>query len=641
MADYLDPVVATVVGDISDLLAKIAEAQGAMTAFAEGAPAIQFDTGALGGGEQLGADVAAGMETATPAVADLEQEMRALEEAIAAADSVAAEDTARLVEQTQAMLAAAEEATTMSHVEAEGAAAAHQAALDHATALEQARQAAQEASFSFGTLGADARGLAIALGIVEAATIATGLGVGVLGAAVVGAGFLIASFGGNAQDAFQQIEGAFRGTAEQASVAFEPAINAIIGDFRGLAQEVEPDVAEIFSSLAGPAEAFGAQFADAIAQGVDAAVPAIEQLEPLIATVAADIGPLVQGVAGFVQQMAAAFEAAGGGQELAGFASEIGQLLPVLGQLVGELGGGLLPVAEAVTPILTAIGDVLNALGPNFDTAIAAAILLGKGWSLINDVSGPLEAAFTTLQGLMAEYTAGSEMAAAASAETGAAMDAEAMEAELAAIAFADTVAAMLPIIAAAGLVALAAYEIVDHWSAVSGFFEQAAQDAYNWGSDIGEGIGRGLTDAWNFIVKPIEDSINGIKNMFTSGFGIMSPSTVTRGYGVNLGEGVGLGVLDSLGGVQSQIGTFTAATLGAFGAGGIGGGTLGGGGVAAAPSAGGGQGSMVVYLSVQVEGQPFYTASAAEIEEVILPVLQQLNSRNGTTMAAQTGGRT
>jgi hypothetical protein len=177
----------------------------------------------------------------------------------------------------------------------------------------------------------------------------------------------------------------------------------------------------------------------------------------------------------------------------------------------------------------------------------------------------------------------------------------------------------------------------------VSGFFEQAADDAYQWGSDIGEGIGRGLTDAWNAIVKPIEDSINGIKNMFTSGFGIMSPSTVTRGYGQNVGEGFGLGVTDTIPMVQGAVAGMTAATLGAFGsigAAGFGGGGVGGG---VAPTAGpGGQGgTTIVNVTIEVQGQPFYVATAAEIEDLILPAIQQLNLRNGTDMTAVAGGRT
>jgi hypothetical protein len=682
VSDYLDPVVATVVGDISDLLAKIAEAQGAMGEFAGSAPAIQFDPGALAGVEGSATETAAAMSEAEAAAAMSADELAA---AISGPMAVSEEELARTVAETQALTQAADE--LVASFEEESAFAEQLGTQLDALGAEEkiAGDAAADSGDKAKAAGMNWMALGLAAGVAE---FGVGAGVFAMSAGIIGLGYEIAKFGGNTEDALQQIEGAFRGTAERASNVFEPAIESITQDFQNLAAYVEPDVEAIFKSLSGPAEAFGHNFAVSIADAFDAAVPAIEQVEPLMAGIAADAGQIFEGIAGFVQQMAAAFEAGGGSQELDKLAQEIDALLPVLGELTGELGGGLVIEAQILTPALQALADVFNALGPDGDAAVISLFAVAK---VVNTLSGPVGTvvdAFRTVKSVVtsewaamvaaidstnaavalaaegaAAEQAGAEMAAAAAEAAagyeqlgldielesgaalesvaaneaaGAALSAEGVEALAAAAGIADLVAAALPFVAAAAAIGVAAYEVVEHWQAVSGFFEQAGDDAYQWGLDIGEGIGRGFEDAWNLIVKPIEDSINGIKNMFTSGFGIMSPSTVTREYGLFTGQGFGLGVLDSLPGVQGQIGAFTAGALGAFGAGGPGGGA--GGGIAPTPGSGQGGGNTTYNLTVNVT-EPFGTP--AEIAEAVMVAVQQLNLRNGTTMLAVPGGRT
>lgn len=632
----IDPLVAAVVGDISDLVTQLAAAEGVMSGFAASASGIEFNP-VTGGTERLGADLAAGLQDAAPAAEDLHAEMRALEQAIASADSVSAQDTEQLVRETEAMLAATEEASSMSHAMAAGAEAAHQANLQQANSTGSLKQAIDDADLSVGKLGEHAGSLLRTFGLLEAGGIGSAAVFSALGLSVLGAGLLIADFGGTAQAGLAQVEGALRGTAERASVAFEPAINSIVSDFRGLASYIEPDVQQMFTALAGPAEVAGHNLAGSLAQGFDAAVPAVEQIAPLLEHITADIGPLLQGVAGFGQQMAAAFEAGGGAGELDKLASEIGQLLPVIGQLAGEMGSGLLEDATLLTPALRAVADVLNALGPDGDAAVGMLLMMGKAMSVINDVTGPLDTAIGLVKAAMAEWTAGNEMAAASAVEAGAAMDAEAVEATVASAMIAESALAFIPYAAAAAAVIAIGAELVMHWQAVSDFFGQLGSEAYDWGVGIVDGIGKGIEDAWNAVFGPIESMVTNIKNWITHPLGISSPSTVTREYGLNFGQGFGLGVQDSQGLVHAAVGGLAASALGAFGAGG----SVGGGGGAMFPSAvaplSPGGGVTIGSLVINVEA-PLANATPAEIANAIIPAIQSLNIDNGTSMTAHTG---
>lgn len=683
--NYLDPVVAKFTGDNADLLATIAESEGALEEYANSSP----EQGPVGPSESdLAANEADALAAAQQRVADTAQESQgAVEEAATATEqlgseaeraSVGVEDmSARFEsfanEERDAQAAAAQEAQYLSDLSAQfGAVSASSKDAENAT--KDAGDAAKTASVNWMALG-------IAAGVAE-----FGIGAGVLGmsAAIVGAGYLIADFGGEAKGDLQQVEDAFRSTATQAAAVFQPALQQITQTLTGMAQEVEPEMAQMFQALSGPAESFFQGLAVSAEDGMSALVPAIQQMGPLIGSITGDLDPLLTGIAGFVQQMAAAFEAGGGQQELAQLAQEIGQLLPVVGELTGEVGAGLLPIMEALTPILTAAGNVLNALGPQGDTAVAAVLLLVQGMRLLQPVVGLLDQGITLVAEATANYTAdlaaqadvaqiaaaGNEglavetEAAAAAAETagpvyeqlaiefemegvaaegaGAETAAAAVEIEAAGVA-ADEAAfsigalalELLPWVAAAAVAGFAAEELVNHWQTVANFFEQLGSDMFSFGENLVDGLAQGIESAWQTVLAPVENLINGVKGAFTSMLGINSPSTVAMGYGQDTGEGYALG----LEGVTGRV-TGASAALAASAAAGLGTASAA---VPAGGSAGSGsQGGTTVQVTMNFANVPFSVASASEIEQLLLPVLQQLDIRNGTNMTtlATTGGR-
>ena len=716
MADYLDPVVAQFVGDNSDLLATIAESQGAMSEFAETAPGLgqsnlQAPEAATAAGEQAGEEFGqAFVEQAGNEIeANGEQELAGVEsEALAASQQELAGSLGESAEAAETATAATEglgEAATVTGLSAQNLAASFTAfqneAANAAAETQQETQylsqlaaqmgdaatqskAAEAATKDAGDAAKDASVSWMALAIAGAA-VEVGIGTGVLGlsAAMVGISYLLADFGGEAKGDLQEVEDAFRSTATQAAASFAPAAQEITQTLTGMVQSVEQPMAEMFQAISGPVEDFFDGLATSVEQGMDAMVPAVEQMGPLIASISTDLGPLAQGVAGFMQEMAAAFEAGGGQQELAQLASEIGQLLPVVGQLVGEVGAGLLPIAEALTPVLTAVGNVLNELGPNFDTLVGVVLLGAEAFKILSPVLDLVDQGVGLVMSVTAEYTgqlaeqaalagvaaAGNEELATTTTEAGTAAGTAAPEFEAMAVGVeAEGVAAgeaaatneiaatateaagvaadeaafsigalaveFIPLVAAVALATFAGYELVSNWSTIASFFSNLGSEMLGFGEDVVNGFVQGIESAWQTAIQPVEDLIDGVKNAFTSALGIFSPSTVTREYGLNTGQGFALGLNDSMDLVHGG-----AASLAAAAASGLGGATAGGAAIGGAGALGSSaQGAMQVTINIT---QPLGTP--AEIEAAIMPVIQQLNLRNGTDMATlpTTGGRT
>lgn len=634
-ADSIDPVVASIVGDISDLLAKIAEAQGAMAEFAGSAPAMEFDPGAMAGTAGAAEQTAAAMAEAEQAAAMSADELaEAIQGPLAVTDEeiqatiVATEELAaasgELAAELEVVNAAAEELVVSLAEVTAAEDAAGRGADDAGSKTKAAGDAARDASTNWMMLG------------LAAAAVEFGIGGGVLAlsAAVVGIGYLISDFGGEAKGDLQEVEGAFRDTASQAAQAWAPALQEITQGLTSTVRDVEPQMSAMFSELQGPAEQFFAGLDQAAEQGMSALVPAIAQMGPLISSITSDLGPLAQGAAEFGQDMSQAFEAGGGQQGLAQLAQEIGQLLPVLGQLVGEMGAGLLPIAEALTPVLEGAANVLNALGPNFITVAGGAYLAYQAWQQINSVSGSLINGLEKLSGWLATDAVEQTEVGVTAEEATVGLEAEAVAAEEAGLAFAAAAIEMLPIVAAAAAVGLAAYELIDHWSDVVSFFQNLIAESFTWGENLVSGIGQGIESTWQTVIQPIETLVSGVENEFRTGFGIFSPSTMTREFGQNLGQGAALGIFDSIGGVEEAASSMTTRTMAAFGSGAAVAPSFG----YAAPSAGGGSGGggqTIVNLTVNVTS-PFGTPP--EVAEAVMSAVQQLNINNGTSMLSHNG---
>ena len=84
-------------------------------------------------------------------------------------------------------------------------------------------------------------------------------------------------------------------------------------------------------------------------------------------------------------------------------------------------------------------------------------------------------------------------------------------------------------------------------------------------GEDLVKGLWNGIKNVTQWVLDKIKgfgnDILNGIKNIF----GIKSPSTKTRRIGAFLGEGLGEGIMSSLGGVLGVIDVFSGRVLDAF----------------------------------------------------------------------------
>jgi len=91
-------------------------------------------------------------------------------------------------------------------------------------------------------------------------------------------------------------------------------------------------------------------------------------------------------------------------------------------------------------------------------------------------------------------------------------------------------------------------------WNAVADFFPGLWEDikgiflgVVSWFVDIGknivDGFWKGLKSAWDNVTGWIGDAIDGVKDFFTSGFGLFSPSKVFADYGENIVAGLREGV--------------------------------------------------------------------------------------------------
>ncbi|GAA3020182.1 phage tail protein [Microbacterium dextranolyticum] len=80
---------------------------------------------------------------------------------------------------------------------------------------------------------------------------------------------------------------------------------------------------------------------------------------------------------------------------------------------------------------------------------------------------------------------------------------------------------------------------------AILGVFTGAATWLYNIGRDIVQGLWNGLKSIWESVSAWFSDTFGGIIDTVAGIFGIHSPSRVFREFGINIGEGLILGLQD------------------------------------------------------------------------------------------------
>lgn len=85
-------------------------------------------------------------------------------------------------------------------------------------------------------------------------------------------------------------------------------------------------------------------------------------------------------------------------------------------------------------------------------------------------------------------------------------------------------------------------------------------------GSNIVKGIWNGISSMAGWIVKKVGGFAKGIVNKFKSAFGIHSPSKLMRDMvGIYIGQGIGLGIMDSLSSVKKDINNFNDEVINGF----------------------------------------------------------------------------
>jgi hypothetical protein len=91
------------------------------------------------------------------------------------------------------------------------------------------------------------------------------------------------------------------------------------------------------------------------------------------------------------------------------------------------------------------------------------------------------------------------------------------------------------------------AAEVTSWFTGLGTMIYGVLRGAVDWlvqiGKNILQGLWNGLKDKWNDIKNWFGDRVNDVKEIFTSGFGILSPSKVFKGYGENLMAGLRIGM--------------------------------------------------------------------------------------------------
>jgi len=112
--------------------------------------------------------------------------------------------------------------------------------------------------------------------------------------------------------------------------------------------------------------------------------------------------------------------------------------------------------------------------------------------------------------------------------------------------------------------VALAALLIYKYWQPIKRFFGGLWKDFASYGAGMISGLISGIKSQYSALKKDVFDIGGKISGWFKSKMGIKSPSKVFQGFGVNIGQGMELGLLGSIGRVGKASKKLAAATAAA-----------------------------------------------------------------------------
>lgn len=77
----------------------------------------------------------------------------------------------------------------------------------------------------------------------------------------------------------------------------------------------------------------------------------------------------------------------------------------------------------------------------------------------------------------------------------------------------------------------------------ISEIFTKLVDDAKEWGTNLVDGLWNGISSKYEWIVGKIKRFASGIADTFTNFFDMRSPSVLTEGWGININEGLAIGI--------------------------------------------------------------------------------------------------
>lgn len=101
---------------------------------------------------------------------------------------------------------------------------------------------------------------------------------------------------------------------------------------------------------------------------------------------------------------------------------------------------------------------------------------------------------------------------------------------------------------------------VIEKWETWFGWFKPV--EWYNKAVDIVQGFWDGIKEKWNGFTTWFKGKWEGLRDGFKNFFGIQSPSTMFKGFGENMGEGLADGIESAVPDVETALGSLTSLGL-------------------------------------------------------------------------------
>lgn len=328
-----------------------------------------------------------------------------------------------------------------------------------------------------------------------------------------------------------------------------PSIQTLQGVFVSLFTDVLSTVLPVVVQLVG-------MFGQTMAQLIPVLVPIITQIVTLAATLISQLAPVFMQLVSTVLPMVV---------------SAIGMILPVIAPLVATIAGLLIPIIQALMPVVVTVFGVIADVITSVMTIIMGIIQVVTGiisgnwaqvWSGVLDiVSGVF--------GLIVDLISGAVQILISIIGAGL---------NIVISTFTSIFAGIVAYLAtswrsitdgAAGMLG----DLLGFFGSIGGKIIGAIGDVggalFNTGKNIIQGLINGIGSMMGAIGRAVLNIVpEAIRGPFEDLLGIHSPSRVFRGYGVNIGQGLILGIGDMHGRIEDAVtGMVTVPAVPSYGA--------------------------------------------------------------------------